>query len=181
MSEPTPLWPKLGFLQLGALDYGVMQFDTDWLLKAAERLHDASAACQALGALRWSVGECLRRLAEAPAARKELNHYLERAPQSVRGLNIAVHYLASSELNGKSASAQLHVARAWSMKEPTVKDLNRKYGKRARPELEAAVKLVMSRPQHTWTRSQVLEAFDADMTSRAQLPWFNARRSKSRR
>lgn len=183
MSEPTPLWPSLGFERIGALDYGVMQFEAEWLNSVAARLQDdsgQSGVCPTLGPLRWSVGECLRRLADTPAALKQLNHHLDRAPQSVRGLNKALHYLAIYEHNRNSANARAAVAHAWGGKEKSVKDLRRKYGKAAGMELERIVTLVTSRPHQQWTRDRVLRALDSDLVARAKLPWFAARKRSTK-
>ena len=181
ISADSALWPNLGFVRVGALDYHVRQYDAEWLRHVAERVQQSG---QSLGPQQWMVETCLRDLASSTAAIKELNKYTTRAPQPLRGLNIAVHYLANKEIVGKrlAKNALADVATAWSMKPSAVKDLNGLFAQKASEELEVLVKLCTSRPHQSWDRRDVLAAIDADMRHRAQrLDWLAIRRKSGKR
>jgi hypothetical protein len=167
----------LGYSHAGALDYSVMLIDATWLEFAAHLIESKNE----IGSPRHDIACCLRKLAATPAALKELNRYRQRAPQAVRALNIAVHYLACKELLGKSDAALLAVAQVWKGKESTVKDANRKFGKQAQSELRSLVKLSMV--EKFKTKEDVLSALVADMADRVNLDWMIPRKKprKNRR
>jgi HPt (histidine-containing phosphotransfer) domain-containing protein len=166
------LWPRLGFKFDGALDYLVPQYDAEWLEHAAKQLQVTPAR-----PLDHAIGTCLLQLADTPAALKQLNQYLQRAPQKVRALNVAVHYRTHRDLVGKGKSKKSlgHVARTWGMKDRSVKDAHRKYGKAAARQLAQLVADCTTR-QNELEPQEVLAALDADMRARARLPWFKPRK-----
>jgi hypothetical protein len=178
VTDETPkLWRRLGVERVGSLDYSVPQYHAEWLTHAANQLQGTPEEPVPTRPLDHAIGACLLLLSETPSALKELNHYLQRAPQKVRALNVAVHYCARRELDGEGNSSRSRgiVAQTWGIKDASVKDAHRKYGKDAALELEHLVKLCTSRPHQPCTRSEVLEALDADMCERARLPWFKLR------
>jgi hypothetical protein len=187
IDKPLTLWPRLGFVRLGSLDYQVPQYSSAWLAAAAKRLQSqpGDPTYQPHGPIDHAIGSCLAQLAATPAALKKLNEYSERAPQSVRALNVALHYRVRRELDGKGQNKKSRggVAQAWRMARSgsSVKDANRKYGVAAAKEMTRVIKLCASRPM---TRLEVLEALDADLRKRAWLPWFklpNVKRKAGRR
>jgi len=159
----TPLWPRLGLDRAGALDHVVVQYDRSWLLHAAGQV-----ATNMRGPLRHGLAELLTQLADKPGAIKALNDGRNHAtaPQSTRGLNVIVHYLAAKELSIGSPARQ-YVADAWSITDSAVKALNGKYAKAARTALNQLIEL---RP--TAERTEVLRLIEADMRDRARLPWM---------
>ncbi len=166
-----PLWPNSRFTLIGPLDYVVLQFNVDWLRHIAAIL-DSKGDLGDLSPHRWNVARCLSSLADAPAALKELNRYADRAPPSVRGLNVAVHCLAVEELHGRHAGSR--VSKAWNVSAATVKDYLKVHRKVARHELEQLIRL---RSEREASRRELLTALDADMRYRATLPWMQARKT----
>lgn len=178
----SDLWPRLEFEHVGALDYVVPQYDPAWLHHAAQRLQADDGLSAVLGPMRWQVGECLRQLSETPAALAALNHYTERAPAAVRGLNIALHYATAKELlgAGRHKQARATAAKKWGIETASVKDAHRRHGRDAARELETIVKLVTLRGGE-WTRIKTLEALADDLADRAKLPWFSGRKAARKR
>lgn len=162
----TPLWPRLGYLQAGALDYCAAQYDAAWLQRAAQ-LIEASGE---LGALRNSVASCLRHLAETPAALKPMNATLKRAPQSLRGLNVALHYLVCKKL--RTPAARKQVAKAWKISDETVKTASRQYGGAAAVEL---CWHLQAKPE--LSEGDTLTLLHADLCDRAKFVWLKIRKS----
>jgi hypothetical protein len=172
------LWPKLGFSRIGELDYWVPQYDAEWAAEAARRL----LAGEPLGPMQYGAALFFQRAADMPAVLKEINHYLERAPSSLRQLNIAVHYLARQELVGKRQAKRVlaYVAKAWRIKESTVKDAVTDRGRDAKAALEELLRFYLTRPGVSASRSDALQKIDADMCFRATLSWFTAREKPKR-
>lgn len=174
MSARPKLWAATGLAWVGELDYGVPQFDVEWLEDASKELMAASGKPPA-PALLYNVAVCLHRMAESRTALRALNRYRRnQAPPALYGLNVAVHLAASSELQGRKRALN-HVAAAWDREPNTVEDYRTDHGEAAAEKLE---QLVESRRKHGIGRNAVLQQIDADMCQRAKLPWFTRRKKK---
>ncbi len=173
-TEAPRLWPRLGFVNVGPLDYLVPQYDVAWLTHNAHQLQtDPRRPTD------WNIGQFLRQIAETPAAIKELNRCLERAPESIRALNIAVHFRAKRESGETFKKALYQVALTWNCAEGTVKAADRDHGRAARSELDALVQLVeKSRGSQ---RLAILAMLWDDMADRAKLSWFAARKPATKK
>lgn len=171
-------WPRMKFSQFGSLEYLVPQFDPGWCQYMAQKIRSDEPLNPAV---RHIIGECLLKLADTQRALDELNHHLERAPESIRALNIAVHYLALRELlgKGKSSQARGRVADAWSIRDATVKKAVTGQ-QSAQQEYERLISFGLSQHQArglATTRAEMIEMIQLDMCDRARLPWFSHRKA----
>jgi hypothetical protein len=171
-------WPRMKFSQFGSLEYLIPQFDPEWCQYMARKIISDEPLN---AAVRHIIGECLLKLGETPRALDELNHHLDRAPESIRALNIAIHYLALRELlgKGKSSQARGRVADAWSIKDATVKkavtaqtSAHQEYGRL----ISFGLRQHRARALAT-TRAEIIEMIQLDMCDRAILPWFSHRKA----
>jgi hypothetical protein len=149
-------WPALDLYTIDGLDHVTAEYDAD-VLKLAASMIEAGKPLEQEMAL--AVAGALRELAE-PSRHPDIT------PQPIRALNIAVHYLASKELHGKSDAAFKHVADVWGISPAAAQDLNASGRTDAPRVLEW---IAGNRLTHGGfsTREDVLTALDADMQWRA--------------
>jgi len=157
-------WPRLGYNVIGQLDYMVPQYDAQWLLDAAALIQPFETQDRRL----LSVSECLRKIAETPAAIKELNHHRPLAPREIVALNRAVHYRVYLERLGKNQEkrARATIADVWHVAEPTIRDDDYHFGDEAQRVIESLFEHA-SVADRIKGRNEFLEDFDLDLHGQA--------------
>jgi hypothetical protein len=159
----STLWPRLGFTFVGGLDYAVTVLDAPGLMHVAGMLdNDKAHRTYAVGV----AATVLRQLAQTPAALKSLNRIKPQTPRSVRGINVAAHYLVAKERLGKAEAARKYVIKAWAMTHASVVDDITDY----RREAQRILGKLIEDAGATRSRAEILQAIDDDMCSpRASL------------
>lgn len=149
-------WPSLGLHTIDELDQVTPEFDAEVLLEAVAALEAGAKLDKELS---LAAAAALRSIAE-PSRHPGIT------PQPIRALNVAVHYLASKELHGKSDAAFKHVADVWGISPAAAQALNAA----ARIDAPRVLEWVVgNRLAHGGFRERkdVLTALDADMQWRA--------------
>lgn len=164
--KSTLLWPNLGFVYLGGLDYAVTQYDREGLQRLAKTL--AADKARLTPASR-AAADCLRHLAKTPAAIKALNHHRPSVPGEIVETQRALHYLVRSRLlgNGGSEEAFRQIAQVWRKGVLTIRENLTARKAAARDRLES---IIRDKPE--WTERKILKALDADLTARAAQEKF---------
>jgi hypothetical protein len=157
----STLWPRLGFTFVGGLDHAVTVVDAPALLHLADALEaDQARATAAV----TSAAALLRQLSRTPSAIKALNRIRPQTPRSIRGMNVAAHYLVARELLGTHKFALSHVMTAWSMTQASVADDITDYRKEAQQILDKLIDTASATRQ----RGEILQAINADMCTRGR-------------
>ena len=186
MTSRELLWPNLGFLRIGELEYEVPRYDAAWFLHMAQFVE-----ADVRGAKSRLLAEGLRQIAATPGAIRELNEHRPLTPGPILGLNRALHYLVRLSIRWEECGEERKkdavddVVRAWSAPERavaagTIRRDTDYYGKEAKRLLDVHVELCQERePRPTFAK--ILKWFDADLhlhARRMRKPAKSAVKSK---
>jgi hypothetical protein len=180
VSTDAARWPRLKFSVHPVLDWCETQYTEARLLELADAVQKTHAieGRTAEGLWNFAIEQVLRKLAETPAAVKEMNRRGTTPPNRVKGLNRAVHFHVRMELHPNRRKLALdEVAEAWCVSAAQVKDdVATFFVDGADPYLHMPGKLhapfyvnqiVKAVCNHSGkTREEVLTDFDADMCDR---------------
>lgn len=197
MSKPDlSRWPNLQLATHPVLDWVETTYEPATLLLMAEAISknphpiQTRAAAGQPGAWDSAIEQLISTLADSPAALKALNQRRPLPPRKVVGLNRAVHFLVRLEMrgSGETKRALSDVAKVWDSTEATIKEDRTTFSVKTPTEYRhddakriAAQIINDTSVTRGMTRTEVLEAFDADMKRRAKQ-WLDAKRiGKNRR
>ncbi len=183
MTSQELLWPNLGFVNIGELEYPIPEYYSSWFIRMAEHVEAGHRG----GSKSRLLAEGLRQIAVTPGAIRELNEYRQLTPGPILGLNWALHYLVRLSIRGgeRKKEAVDDVARAWSapgrpVKAGTIRRATDKHGKKAKQLLDVHVELCQKRePKPTF--AEIIKWFDADLhlhARRMRKPAKSAVKSK---